>query len=504
MERWVPLFQIFLHSPCPEGEASLWFQQQQQQQQQPPPGHHVTSAFLSLLEAPTAAVSRSTPSSSRRCVWMQTLPPAVQSQVLSFLAMESRRFCRRRLRSLARHILEDEASGARHNGEYSWVLAAARNLLDCVSPSHDPKAHEETGEEGGGEEMEEDFDSVPAWLSSVTAVESPLLPWLPLSLHQIHELGRRSRFAQEEEVEEKLTMEEEIEMSAGEQAGAHYPDLQILNPGTSERALSLKAKILTVASSSDALLMASEIQALCFSHGEAENQRPLEVLSLMEPWQAEDEMASVLLSHLSSSCSLGNPHASGLLLASVVLPKLMVLQSPASRVLLSTTVDFCKLHQVAATNALFLPLILLKEGINSHLCDLLSKIVRECLHPSHVSACCQKLLRGATLKEEIICLPSHQSLISDYPVWTESLFSLFQQILTRGVLLTPDAVDRLVSVVDDSASAHRKSLKFCNFLLCMISRCPRAVKCHKTSLMRTAERTDTFVTKSILSKLGSQ
>ncbi|CAA6671679.1 unnamed protein product [Spirodela intermedia] len=496
MERWVPLFQIFLHSPCPEGEASLWFQQQQQQQQQPPPGHHVTSAFLSLLEAPTAAVSRSTPSLLFHSLpWPSQLvdrflflllhlkvrvdadaPPAVQSQVLSFLAMESRRFCRRRLRSLARHILEDEASGARHNGSTPgfWRLPAT--------------SHEETGEEGGGEEMEEDFDSVPAWLSSVTAVESPLLPWLPLSLHQIHELGRRSQ----------------IEMSAGEQAGAHYPDLQILNPGTSERALSLKAKILTVASSSDALLMASEIQALCFSHGEAENQRPLEVLSLMEPWQAEDEMASVLLSHLSSSCSLGNPHASGLLLASVVLPKLMVLQSPASRVLLSTTVDFCKLHQVAATNALFLPLILLKEGINSHLCDLLSKIVRECLHPSHVSACCQKLLRGATLKEEIICLPSHQSLISDYPVWTESLFSLFQQILTRGVLLTPDAVDRLVSVVDDSASAHRKSLKFCNFLLCMISRCPRAVKCHKTSLMRTAERTDTFVTKSILSKLGSQ
>lgn len=437
-------------------------------------------------------------------MWMQTLPPAVQSRVLSFLAMESRRFCRRRLRSLACRILEDEASGARRNREYSWVLAAAHNLLDSVSTPHDPKPHEETGEEGGGEETEEDFDSVPAWLRSVAAVESPLLPWLPLSLHQIHELGRRSRFAQEEEVEEKLTMEEEMEKSAGEQAGAHYPDLQTLNPSISERALSLKAKILTVASSSDALLMASEIQALCFGHGEAANQRPLAVLSLIEPWQAEDEVASVLLSQLSTSCALGNPHASGFLLASIILPKLMILQSPASRVLLSTTVDFCKLHQVAATNALFLPLILLKEGINSPLCDLLSKVVRECLHPSHVSACCQKLLRGATLKEEIICLPSLRSLISDYPVWTESLFSLFQQILTRGVQLTPDAVDRLVSIVDDSVSAHGKSLKFCNFLLCMITRCPHAVNHHKTLLMRTAERTDTFVTNSILSKLGSQ
>ncbi|KAJ6832792.1 uncharacterized protein M6B38_125355 [Iris pallida] len=61
MEQWVPLFEIFLNSPFPETEASLWFQQHA-----PPP----TSAFLSfLLQTQTQPI-----------IFLQTLPPFVQSE----------------------------------------------------------------------------------------------------------------------------------------------------------------------------------------------------------------------------------------------------------------------------------------------------------------------------------------------------------------------------------------------------------------------------------------
>ncbi|XP_078427963.1 fanconi anemia group E protein FANCE protein [Wolffia australiana] len=472
MERWVPFFQIFLHSPCPEGEASLFLQQLQLQ-----PNHNATSSFLSLLEAPATLLSTHT------CMWLQTLPPMVQSRILSFLAIESQRFSRQRLHHIATRILEDKTYTCSRDQEFFWVISAARNLLDSVSSKRDSY---------------DEFIGVPTWLRTVAEEESPLLPWLPISPQEIYDLGRSSRVVQEEK-DEDFTQEKTL---SSFREDFHFNSL---SPSAADRALalSLNSRLSTVESSSDAVKIAMEIQALCFNQEEPGKQISVQVLSLIEPWQTDDETTSVILAHLSSSCGHVSPTVPGLLLASVVLPKAMALRTTASRALLSATLDFCKLHQAAATNALLLPLILVKEGINRHQSDLLGKIIRECLHPSHVSACCQKLLRGAPLKSEIVCLPSHQSLILDAPVWTEALFSLFQQILTLGVSLTPDAVDNLVSIVEDSAAVLGKSLKFCSFLLCMVSKCSEVVERYKVSLRRAAERTDTFITKSILSKLAS-
>ena len=426
---------------------------------------------------------------------MQTLPPFVQSRVLSFLAYENQRFCRSRLRSIASHIVNDEHSGVGRNREYFWVFSAAHNLLDAMHDTHGvTRDHED------GQEIETEFSSCPSWLIGLAQGENPTLPWLPISPSQVCDLGRGSSLLPEEEEEEEEEEEKEEELTPEQEKERSSTNAEIkgLSPSTSERLLSLKCRIVTVASLSEVEMVMSEIRALCFNHDEKNNQKSLEILNLLELWRIEDEVAAVFLTQMYDF------HISGLLLASIVLPKLVILKSPVSRVLLSAIVEFCKLHKVAAINALTFPLILLKEGINIHHCDLMSKIVRECLHPSQVSAFCQKLLQRSSLKEDIICLPSLHSSISEELVWTESLFSFFQQILIQGVQLTPDAVDSLVSVVEESVVVHRKSLKFCNFLLCMISKCPHAVQRHKLSLIRTSEKTETFLTKSILSKLTSQ
>ncbi|MQM00492.1 hypothetical protein Taro_033227 [Colocasia esculenta] len=506
MEQWVPLYEIFLHSPSPDGEASLWFQEQQQ-------SPSVTSGFLSLLEAPATVLSRPIPTSPptlRRCMWIQTLPAAVQSRILSFLAVESHRFCHRRLHSLAARFLEAAGrDGVGCTGEYFWAFAAAQHLFDVVSLRNPDVIPASTGkemrEDKGRLGKDEEFDSIPGWLSSIAATQRPLLPWLPLSSDQVRELGQGS-FA---EAEEKDDIEKEplYENTTGEEAVAQSElpksDSERLSPHLCDKASNLKSEILAAVSASDAMRIANDIQGLCFEHG-GRAKNTLQVLSLVEPWELEDEMASVLLAQLSGSGSLGNPDWHSHLLCSIVLPKLLVLESPASRALLSATIDFCKQHQVAAVNALLLPLVLRREGINTALRDVLGRIIKECLHQAHVSACCQKLLRGVRLKEELICLPCHEIQISDHLVWTESLFSLFQHILNTGVQLTPDSIDHLVTSIDGMAGEFAKSLKFCNFLLCLVTKCPYVLKCHKLSLLRVVERTDTFVTRSILSKLTNQ
>ncbi|KAK9274987.1 hypothetical protein L1049_022244 [Liquidambar formosana] len=185
------------------------------------------------------------------------------------------------------------------------------------------------------------------------------------------------------------------------------------------------------------------------------------------------------------------------------LPKLLVLEQPASRVLMTATMEYCKLHQRAAVYALLFPLILRKEGINNPICDVITRIIKECLHPAHVSAFCQKLLCGEEDAKRFICLPCHQSLICNKLVWAESLFNLFQNILIITFTLTQDSIDHLVDQLRELAERFSKSLKFGNFLLCFVTKCSQLLKSHKLSLIEAVEHTNTLVTKSIISKVAS-
>ncbi|KAG1330154.1 hypothetical protein COCNU_02G001220 [Cocos nucifera] len=517
MERWVPLLHIFLHSLSPEGEASLWFQNQNSQQHhhysQPnaPPLPPYTSAFLSLLFTPTSALQLKTSITSssperHELIWIQTLPPTLQSRILSFLVVENHRFCRRRLRSLAAHIL---GSNTLASPDF-WVRRAALNLLDAVSSSDPtplepllPDQHLQQASE------EEEFYSLPQWLKDSTSAATPLLPWLPLPLGPSPKTSRRAfgLFSEEKKETINLVTEQEEEREQvrqnlePESSSSSASPLPPLDPHIHNRASSLKADLSASDSTPEAIRLAREILQLCLDSGAA-NQ--LAVLGLTEPWEADDLTASVLLSHLAGEDGLHFVGWPSHVLCSVSLPKLLILENTASRVLLSATIGFCKLHPTAAVEALLLPLALRKEGINVVICDAMTRIMRECLHPSHVSAFCQRLLCGESNDRRLVCLPCHRDLLSDELVWTEPLFMLFQHILNRDVRLTPDATDRLVSVVDEVAAEFSRSLKFGNFMLCLVTKCARASSIHGVLLERAAGRTDTFVTKSILSKLAGR
>ncbi|XP_039143649.1 uncharacterized protein LOC120280771 [Dioscorea cayenensis subsp. rotundata] len=472
-QQWLPLFTIFLNSPSPENEASLWFQQGLQL-------HPSPSSFLSLLLSP--------PSRSPNSIFFLTLPSFVQARILSFFAYDRRRFSPSILRILAGNVV-------RSSGSDFWVLRSARNLLD-VLPLDDCQSLEPS-REVEAEECGDVFYSLPHWLCDHAASTTPLLPWLPLSREHYHSsLQVKGRTFRNNAPRNMDFWPESVGNNQDDEIEISSPSLDVLGR---EKAAALKGGILALDSTAKAMHIAGEIRKLCVDYGT--NNRSA-ILSLIEPWKADDETLSVLLFSLSNENDTSATSWSAHLLCSFVLPKYLVLNSPASRVLLSVTIGFCKLHPTAAVDAFLFPLTLRKEGINVVLCDVLSRIIRECLHPSHVSAFCQRLVCAEEDDDkECICLPCHRDCMSNELVWTESLFVLFQHILNFDVWLTPDTVDKLVSVISEKADKFSNSLKFGNFLLCFVMKCGNISKMHKDSLEKAVNHTDTFVTKSILSKL---
>ncbi|KAJ4953867.1 hypothetical protein NE237_030699 [Protea cynaroides] len=140
-----------------------------------------TSSFLSLLSMPcnTTVIdpspsSSSAPSSSipsKRVIWIQTLPNAVQSRILSFLAVENRRFCARDLTALATNILKG------HSELDFWVKKTTLNLLDSITSLNSFSSSYSVDDT----EDEKEFRALPDWLQDMTSTTGPFLPWLPLS-----------------------------------------------------------------------------------------------------------------------------------------------------------------------------------------------------------------------------------------------------------------------------------------------------------------------------------
>ncbi|KAF9614009.1 hypothetical protein IFM89_014809 [Coptis chinensis] len=504
MEAWVPLFNIFLNSPTPESEASFWFQHPFNSSTTTT--NTSTCLFLSLLSKPIDVAiinSSSTPTStslpahhSKSVMWIQTLPNAVQMRILSFLRVERRRFCKKELCSLANNILKE-------NQELDfWVKKAACNLLDVVSDSSYDWVSGMSLEDCDVDQVEEEFESLPSWLKSLNNAPSSVLPWLPIICDELRASKLSSSFV-DEKVDENSLMEVEGEGKEMEdKSSSVYIENVPIDDEVQRKATCLKTEVVSFESTSKTIGLADEIRRLCFPDGKGGGGYPFVVLGLIEPWEADDETASILLSHLTSGegedilwqCQV---------LCAVILPKMLVLSGPASRVLMSATIEFCKLHQKASVDALLFPLLLCKDGINNPICEVVTRIIRECLHPPHVSSFCQKLVSKEHERRRLVYIPRHQWLMTDELVWTESLFTLFQNILNHNVYLTQDTVDRLVSVVQQLDYEYSKSLKFGNFLLSLVTKCEAQLRSHKLLLTESIERTNTFMTKSILSKLCS-
>ncbi|KAF6175320.1 hypothetical protein GIB67_021825 [Kingdonia uniflora] len=484
MEAWVPLFDIFLNSPTPEGEASLWLQQSFDATTTTTT---TTGSFLALLSKPIDVVINSSSPISNRIPYIQTLPNALQSRILSFLTVESCRFCARDLTSLANTILKG-------NQQLDfWVKKSAHNLLDKVSHSDFNWVSSLSLDESNDDEenVEEEFGVLPIWLQCKKSTGNVVLPWLPVSLEELNSSTPVTSSVDEKPDE----VVEETDQMVDESQAVCRMDI-LLDPEVRKRAMSLKSQILVFESASKTIALANEVREMCVKGGD-----PFEILGLVEPWEVDDETASILVSHFITG---DEEHVAwpSEVLCSVILPKLLVLNEPASRVLVTATITFCKVHQKAAVDALLCPLMFRKEGINNHLCDIMAKIIRECLHTTHVSAFLHKLFFKGNEGRSYICHECHEYLISDELIWTEPLLTLFQNILNHNVYLTQNSVDGLVSVIPQLVERYSKSLKFGNFLLCLVTKCSPLLQSHKLSLIKAVEQTNTFMTKSIISKLG--
>lgn len=460
MKTWIPLFELFLNSPTPDFDASLYFQQQ---------NNPSRSSFLSLLLTPLPS-----PSSQNSLIFFQTLPSFVQSRILSFFSNESLLFSSHHIRSLCAHILNSSSSSV-HNTDF-WVHRAACNLIDVV--------------------IKDEFYDLPDFFRSSNTFTSPL-PYLPISYQEFKNMTDIDPILCPSE-----SIKDEVLFTEQEVIDSCSPISSSLDPSTCEKAIAFKTKILDAASSLEAMHIANEIHELCLGCGQ---HNELELLGLMEAWEADDEILAVVLANLNRECDdLVSSEWPAHVLCAVILPKFLVMKSPVSRVLLSSVISFCKLFPVAAVDALIFPLFFLKDGINVVLCDVLTRIMKECLHRCHVSAFFQKLLVLKKSERHIVCLSCHRELICDELVWTEQTFSLFQNVLNMEVYMTPDSVDEIVTVIVEKAESFSKSLKFGNFFLCFVTKCSRARNVYKDLLEEAAEMTNTFVTGSILSKLGSQ
>ncbi|CAI9764674.1 unnamed protein product [Fraxinus pennsylvanica] len=461
MENWIPLMEIFMNSPCPETKSF------------DPSSNSATistASFLSLLAKPSVLIDLSSPSQEKRVMWIETLPSAVQARILSFLAYDNQRFCKKELCKLARKMLREG------KGLDFWVKKCAQQLLDLVSVSnYQWVSHLDLGSED--DNVEDEFLSVPDWLRDAAKDSESLLPWLPMSPH---ELSLKVPFVSCGEDEDNFLKEveedkqESVDDMMVEDHGSPRKIDDPLDPEVENKAKSLKSRLVDFDSISKAVQLAKDIRQLCVKR----EKDSLAVMALIEPWNAEDETAAVLVSHLLVGNEGDELDWPSHVLCSIVLPKLLLLNQPASGVLVAATIEYCNAHQRAAEYALLFPLILRNEGINNPICDVITSIVRECLHPAHVSAFCQKVLS------------------KDINAWKFS-------ILNHNVYLTEDSIEQLVHRVYEFSHRYSKSLKFGNFILCLITKYAPLLKPHKVLLTEAVENTRTLVTKSVLAKLSS-
>ncbi|CAN6177749.1 unnamed protein product [Urochloa humidicola] len=482
MEQWLPLFRHLLSCPAANATAFSSFPASDDCPNSPSPA----TALLRILLSPVPALPASA-SEPTAAILFQTLPPFLQSQALSFLASSAGLLDPHLLRSLAARVLSAPP------GRYGfWARRGARHLLDGLP--------EEEGVPGvASDEFVDGFHELPLWLKETAARARPFLPWLPVdsqSMMETRTCGRGGGNVLNGIGLETLVVAQDEDVEMQEAECVLPPQAPPLGDSIVQRALAVQKQIATVESGLVDQRVVKDLQDLC-----VESRNAAAVLSLVQPWEADDDTLRVLLSNLVLQEDGVNGGGPALVLCSVFLPQLLELQRPPSSVLLSTALDLCKRHPAAALEAVLFPLVLRKGGLNVPQCDVLIRIVKECMHPLHASAFCHRLLSGEEQERKPFCMPQHHESVGTHLVWTESLFTLFYSILSQDICLTPSTIDELISVIDERASEFSRSLKFGNFLKCFVLKCWHQCKNQRVLLERAAERTNTFLTKAILAKL---
>ncbi|XP_071740409.1 uncharacterized protein [Rutidosis leptorrhynchoides] len=162
MESWIPLINIFINSPNPETDASLFLQSSFNSSSSS--SNISTASFLSLLSQPTSSITN-----KQRLMWMQTLPNVVQARILSFLTYDHVKFNKKDSCKLATDLLVNETEVD------FWVKKAARQLFDVVSDSNYRWV---SGFNVDSEEdkFEAELDGVPQWLKDFASDNDSVLP----------------------------------------------------------------------------------------------------------------------------------------------------------------------------------------------------------------------------------------------------------------------------------------------------------------------------------------
>ncbi|KAJ1259662.1 hypothetical protein BS78_10G173200 [Paspalum vaginatum] len=483
MEQWLPLFDHLL--ACPAANAAAFASSPSSGDCPSEPAPAAALLLLLLSPAPTLPASDRTADTT---ILFQILPPFLQSQALSFLASSAGLLDRCLIRSLAARVVSAPP------GRYGfWARRGARHLLDGLP--------EEEGVPGvASDGFCEGFHELPTWLKEAAERAHPVLPWLPVDCRSAMGGGTRAGRGGADGLGgiglETLVLDQDVDVEMREAECVLPPRAPPLGDSVVQRALAVQKEIAAAESVLAAQRVVKDLQDLC-----VESRNAAAVLSLVQPWGADDDTLRVLLSSLVLQEDGVHGGGPALVLCSVFLPQLLELQRPASSVLLSAALDLCKRHPAAALEAVLFPLVLRKGGLNVPQCDVLTRIVKECMHPLHVTAFCHRLLSGEEQERKPVCMPQHHENVGTHLVWTESLFALFYSILSQDICLTPSTVDELICVIDERASEFSRSLKFSNFLLCFVSKCWCECKDQRVLLERATERTNTFLTKAIMVKL---
>ncbi|KAG0612688.1 hypothetical protein M758_6G045800 [Ceratodon purpureus] len=486
-----------------------------------------------LLAKPVVVIEEQSGAAVSVCnqLWIQTLPSAMQTDILTFLSAERRHFLSKDLVVLASTLL------AARDTDF-WVRLAASSLLNFQngeSNHHSPfLGYNPTLSQ---KQALDEYNSLPSWLEEYKGSESVLISDLPPRPENNDEAQGQA----EEELAKKITSnggdkvihidddQDELPTSRAQSTSQtllgkrkHDANPEIDSQHTSPQVqlqeyqapentmpgsdnleavsdedentakeilgddLFSRAKNLGMAlqSNSSHLGLPSDIEIMSIASNLSL------VLKLIKPWLADDETTSLLVGALLGEQS--GYAQSTQILTHVLLPKLTTMQEPPSRTLGSAVLQAGKAHPRATVDAIIIPLLVNPEAGSTVKCDLINRVVKECFSPEGASSLCNRLF----------CPRTEEQKLHSW-VWTEGTVGVVHTLLSLKVALEEAALEGMISLLEQYCNQFSASLKFSNLLLNLVTKYGSQIKPYKAVLQQVVSSTKTFLTKSILAKVNA-
>lgn len=477
-------------------------------------------------------------------MWIQTLPSVMQANILNFLSALHSRFRSADLESLALSMLST------HQLDF-WVARAVQDLLSKVSQSQKVnQAVEHRCSDSMGK------DILPDWLDQYRHSHPPLLPWLPVRASipepniskRLHTSSQTAKVhfdkseskctspvknnsqlnTQGNEAVEVIGLKTPMRLSEGWGRTQGENDV----PVTTSRLLDDNSKYTGPHGKEETTTKSTNLELEEFmvamhrpdfcSQAQAWRESWLEtgpttedaailrasadliaILNIVKPWEMGDDALLRIIEMLMRK-------EDGFLWSAQItsyclLPKLLSLEQPASRFLISAVLQASKIHPRAAVDALLIPLILCDQGLNTSQCDVINRTLKECLPDHHIVSFCEKIFFQNKRQQLPFTVPPpvEHSFLGRPLVWSDPVCTVVGNLLNCSISLDEEMLDGLANAFGEVVDKLSKSLKFSNLLLCFISNYGSSLKQHKNMLLQVAEKTHTFMTKSLLSKCSA-